>query len=140
MFTKQLLEQGTNNCLVLLVATTKLLLAGGVSYVKGAPVFLNSVEVINLDETKPTQVCNNLANLPTTLYLASGKLYQGLPTICGGATSNSLATDQCQNCRGFVNSAWTAQPNMTTCRYAPNSVVMNNGSVQSLWMIGTGQT
>ena len=115
---------------------TKLLLAGGVTYVNGAPVFLNTVEVINLDETKPSLVCNNLSNLPTTLYLASGKMYQGLPTICGGASSNSLVTDQCKNCGGYSNSTWKALANMTTCRFAPNSVVLNNSMSQTLWMIG----
>jgi hypothetical protein len=49
---------------------TKLLVAGGAS---DETTFLTSVEVVNLDDSNPDVTCQNLPDLPATIFGAAGK-------------------------------------------------------------------
>jgi hypothetical protein len=63
---------------------TKLLVATGTEQ-----SFFQSIEVLNLDASNPSLVCDNLPVLPVGLAAGTGQLFQGTtPIICGGATRN----------------------------------------------------
>jgi hypothetical protein len=73
----------------------KLLVATGR---KGA---LRSVEVINLDESKPDETCENIPDLPNGLKGPTGQLFnKTMPIICGGVEVE-LGKDLCE-CFAFV--------------------------------------
>ena len=49
---------------------TKLLVAGGAS---DGSTFLTSVEVVNMDDSNPDVTCQNLPDLPASIFGAAGK-------------------------------------------------------------------
>jgi hypothetical protein len=91
---------------------TKLLAAGG--YIGGR----SSVEIVNLDDSKPNVICSNLSNLPFGLFGSVGQLFRGTtPIICGGYTGPME-----KRCNSFENGAWKAISNMNAGRYAPHAI------------------
>jgi hypothetical protein len=74
---------------------SKLLVATGKSFSK-------SIEVVNLDASKPNLVCDNLPGFPVGVEGGTGQLFQGTtPIICGGARPNRFV-DSC-DCYGLKN-------------------------------------
>ena len=70
-----------------------------------ANLFLSSVEVVNLDESDPDLICENLPDFPLKVEGASGQLLDGIPIICGGATVTLKWTDYCA-CYALTNGSW----------------------------------
>ena len=79
---------------------TKLLVATG-----NENLFLSSVEVVNLDESDPDLICDNLPDFPLNVVGASGQLLDGTPIICGGAAQTLKWTDSCA-CYALTNGSW----------------------------------
>ena len=74
---------------------TKLLVATGLASKNLR--YSSSVEIVNLDESNPDLICDNLPNLPVSVRSATGKLLnRNRPTICGG----SAGTAHCE-CHSF---------------------------------------
>jgi hypothetical protein len=87
---------------------SKLLVAGG-----GGK--LGSVEVINLDESSPNLICNNLPNLPEDSFGAIGQLSgTNFPVVCGGHSISS-GSDLC-DCFAFQNGDWIGIASLNSCR------------------------
>ena len=109
---------------------TKLLVASGVDY-------LTSVEVVNLDETYPDLICNNLQDLPQGIQGATGQLFQGSrPIICGGIKAERYV-DAC-DCFELKSGRWVPIASLSECRqYAPSlNLLFQNEE----WLIITGGT
>ncbi len=109
---------------------TKLLAATG--YIGGG----SSVEIINLDESKPNLICDNLPNLPLSLHLSVGLLFrQTTPMICGGY-SNQFE----KRCHSFENGAWKAISNLTINRYSPSAAILSStgNTKDDIFMVATG--
>lgn len=99
---------------------TKLLVASGFG-------FLDSVEVVNLDELNPGMTCDNLQNLPFGIEGATGQLFQGeRPIICGGIKS-SRWVDLC-DCFELKGGSWVSIASLSECRrYTSSSLSLQNG-------------
>ena len=86
---------------------TKLLVANGYNSGILNPI-LKSVEVINLDESNPNLICEDLPDLPIAIYGAIGHLYvKTTPIICGGYTGSYNS-----ECHTFVNGTWMSSPSL----------------------------
>ena len=84
---------------------TKLLVASG-----------TTVEVINLDESDPELICDNLPDLPYSSYAAIGQLFRrNTPIIC-----------HLYQCRQFQNGAWNQVSNLTESKNYIQSVAISN--------------
>jgi hypothetical protein len=77
----------------------------------------SSVEIVNLDESKPNLICDNLPNLPLSLYASLGGLLKGTPVICGGYSGQFE-----KGCNSFEHGAWKPFLSMTVSRYAPGTI------------------
>jgi hypothetical protein len=98
---------------------TKLLVATG--YRSGAGE-LASVEVVNLDESNPDYICDNLPDFPFSIRYATGQLYnRKTPIICGGYASGI----HCE-CYSLKDGAWQSIQSLNECRYATASAVFSN--------------
>ncbi len=96
---------------------TKLLVATG--YGTG---YLASVEIVNLDESNPDYICDNLHNLPFGIQSATGQLYnRKLPIICGGYDGSY----HCE-CHSLKDGAWQSIQNLNECRAYSASAVFSN--------------
>jgi hypothetical protein len=94
---------------------TKLLVATG--YGAGA-----SVEIVNLDESNPDYICNNLPDFPFSIQFATGQLYnRKTPIICGGVGGSY----HCE-CHSLKDGAWQSIQSLNECRYATASAVFSN--------------
>jgi len=63
----------------LFLGMTKLLVAGGAS---DETTFLTTVEIVNLDDSTPDVTCQNLPDLPASIFGAAGKsLFLPLPIM-----------------------------------------------------------
>jgi hypothetical protein len=98
---------------------TKLLVATGY----GARL-LASVEIVNLDESNPDLICENLPDIPLRVQWATGQLYnRKLPIICGGSDGSI----HCE-CHSLKEGAWQSIQNLNECRYAIASALVSNPS------------
>ena len=96
---------------------TKLLVATG--YRSGA---LASVEVVNLDESNPDYICDNLPDFPFSIRFATGQLYnRKTPIICGEIGGSY----HCE-CQSLKDGAWQSMQNLNECRYALASALFSN--------------
>ena len=104
---------------------TKLIAATG--FIGGG----SSAEVINLDDSNPNLICDNLPNLPYSLYGPVGHLFRGVPIICAGF-SNQVE----KRCNSLQNGTWKSMPNMTEVRYDPVSVILSPTGNETLYIAG----
>ncbi len=92
---------------------TKLLVATG----SGA-----SVEIVNLDESNPDYICDNLPDFPFSIQFATGQLYnRKTPIICGGAGGSY----HCE-CQSLKDGAWQSIHSLNECKYALASALVSN--------------
>jgi len=110
---------------------TKLLVASG----RG---FLDSVEVVNLDELNPGLTCDNLQNLPFGIEGATGQLFQGQrPIICSGEKSSPVM-DLC-DCFELKGGSWVSIASLSKCRrLAPSSLSLQNGNGEEFLIVAGG--
>jgi len=86
---------------------TKLLVATG--YRSGE---LASVEVVNLDESNPDLICENIPDYPFGIRYATGQLYnRKTPIICGGVDGGY----HCE-CHSLKDGAWQSIQSLNECR------------------------
>jgi hypothetical protein len=98
---------------------TKLLVATG--YRSGAGE-LASVEIVNLDDSNPDLMCENLPDIPLRVNWATGQLYnRKTPIICGGYASGS----HCE-CHSFKDGAWQSIQSLNECRAYSASAIFSN--------------
>ncbi len=99
---------------------TKLLVATG--YEGGFGPELGSVQVVNLDESNPDSICENLPDYPFGTQFATGQLYnRQTPIICGGYNGGS----HCE-CHSLKDGAWQSIQNLNECRHATASALFPN--------------
>jgi len=112
---------------------TKLLVASGEGY-------LDSVEVVNLDEFNPGLTCDNLQNLPYGIAGATGQLFQGeRPIICGGYKI-SRWVDSC-DCFELKGGSWVSIASLPECRrYTSSSLSLQNGNGDELLIVAGGSS
>jgi len=112
---------------------TKLLVASGVGY-------LDSVEVVNLDELNPGLTCDNLQNLPFGIEASTGQLFQGQrPIICGGDKSSRFV-DLC-DCFELKGGSWVSIASLSECRrFASSSLSFQNGNGEELLIVAGGSS
>ena len=80
-----------------------------------------NISVVNLDETQPDLVCDDLPPLPSVTYGATGKLFQGqTPIICGGYYPFEYYCD----CYALANGSWANIDQLETCRSFSSSVLL----------------
>ena len=112
---------------------TKLLVASGLG-------FLDSVEVVNLDEFNPGLTCDNLQDLPYGLSGSTGQLFQGeRPIICGGYDRSIAAICDCFELQAGT---WVSIASLSECRgYAPSSSLsVQNENGEELLIIAGGSS
>jgi hypothetical protein len=90
---------------------TKLLAATG--YIGGGL----TVEVINLDDSNPNLICDNLPNLPFGRFGSAGYLFRGTPIICGGQGE--------RRCNSFESGTWKSMSSTNEERFFPVSTVLS---------------
>lgn len=74
--------------------------------------------MINLDETQPNLVCDDLPTFPRSTLGAIGQLFKGhTPIICGGVF-------HCE-CYTLSDGAWTLIEPLNTCRHYASSVLLS---------------
>ena len=94
---------------------TKLLAASG--YIGGRA----TVEVINLDDSNPNLVCDNLPDLLLGLDAAVGTLFRGTSIIiCGG-----YSTGYERRCNSLENGVWKSMASFPDERYASYSAILS---------------
>jgi hypothetical protein len=113
-----------NNCVIVL---TKLLLGSGSG-------FLTTVEVVNLDESNPSLVCDNLPELPFGLEGAEGQLFKGRPVVCGGRGNESIHCD----CFALENGGWNPIQSLSECRAFGSSAIFTMLNDESLFFEAGG--
>jgi len=107
---------------------TKLLVAAG--YASGTR--LASMEIINLDDSSPNLICDNLPDLAVPVYSPTGKLLtQQLPVICGGNGATGLYCD----CHSFGTKSWQSITSLKECKYGSASAVLPNPNVSGKEML-----
>jgi hypothetical protein len=109
---------------------TKLLEATG--FIGGG----SSAEVINLDDSKPNLICDNLPNLPMSLHVSVGQLFRGTtPMICGGYSSQYE-----KRCHSLENGAWKAISSLNINRYAASAVTLSptGNTKDDIFLVATG--
>jgi hypothetical protein len=68
------------------------------------------VEVVNLDQSNPNLICNNLPDLPVALSHTAGGLFQGTtPILCGNQHGGS-------QCFSLENNSWKSASRMAEFR------------------------
>ncbi len=104
---------------------TKLLVTSGWPY-------KTSVEILNLDENTQNLICDNLPELPTGVYLATGQLFGETPIICGGIASNCT-------CQLFQNGKWKFTTESRDCRYQlAASAILTNSDGKDMFFVAGG--
>ncbi len=97
---------------------TKLLVATGYAYSSGT---LQSVEVVNLDESNPNLICDNLPDFPIGMIRAIGHLYaKTTPIVCGGAWTS--------DCFTFYHGNWMFSSSLNERRIHTASAIFSNSS------------
>ena len=98
---------------------------------------LATVEIVNLDESNPYLVCDDLPNLPIAVEFATGQLYNRKhPIICGGRGGDT----GCE-CHSYEDGAWKSIQKLNECRWAAASAVFpnpNKGEDDILFITGGG--
>ncbi len=112
---------------------TKLLVATG-----GGTTYLKSIEVVNLDASKPNLVCDNLPDFPIGLVGGTGQLFQETtPIICGGANPDRWV-DSC-DCYALKDGGWNKISGFQECRrYAASTLVLIENH-KEVWLTAGGQ-
>ena len=85
-----------------------------------------TVEIINLDDSNPDLVCDNLSDHPIkSLSSATGQLYQETtPVICGGGDGSTRC-----DCYSYDNEAWNSFPSLNECKSGSASVIIYNPNI-----------
>ena len=97
---------------------TKLLVATGQNG------YQKSVEVVNLDESNPDLICDNLPDLPLGVRGATGQLYQGsIPIICGGFDDSYRS-----ECHSLENGIWSPVANLSSGKGFMSSALLTDVS------------
>jgi hypothetical protein len=116
--------------------------------VAGEGGMLRTVEIINLDESSPNFICDNLPDLPKDSFGAIGQLSgsnfpdlpkdsfgaigqlsgTNFPVVCGGHSITS-SSDLC-DCFAFQNGAWIGIASLNSCRkfFASAKIDLSNGN------------
>ena len=81
-------------------------------------------EVQIVDSSNQTRSCNNLAEYPIAISVATGTSVSGHPMICGGKASETSRHSECYHHSKPTNS-WNFLTNMSTIRTASASVPVN---------------
>ncbi len=114
---------------------TKLLVATG--YKAVGVGFLFSVEIVNLDESTPDLICENLPDYPSGIDGVSGQLYNKKhPIICGGHAFFYLC-----KCHIFKDGVWQSIQSLNECRAYSASAVFpnrNNNDEDDILLIAGG--
>jgi len=98
---------------VIFLGMTKLLVATGNAFGSGD---LNSVEVVNLDESNPNLICDNLPNFPIFTTQGNGHLYvKRTPIVCDVI-----------ECYTFFNGTWNSSPSLNERRAHSASAIFSN--------------
>jgi hypothetical protein len=113
---------------------SKLLVVGGSG--------LKTAEVINLDQTNPDLICENLPNIPVSVNGGMGDLFEGkTPIFCGGYLGSE---DDSRECHAYTKGSWSEITSLTDKRRFGDSVVMEidsgNSSQEMLLLIGGTNT
>ena len=110
---------------------TKLLVATG----RGPNgVSKRSVEVVNLDQSRPNMTCENLPDFPLQLETATGQLFRGTtPILCGG--SNGVLY---KNCFALENGNWNPIASLSEGKYGLGSgaLTLPNTSEEIMLVFG----
>jgi hypothetical protein len=106
---------------------TKLLVASGNHNFTLTP----NVEIINLDEENPNLICDDMPDLPSGAFTATGQLFmEKIPIICGGFGN------ECK-CQAFLNGSWNSTPNLNECRlYAKSAITTHSEGKEVLIFAG----
>jgi hypothetical protein len=84
------------------------------------------VEVINLDDSNPDLVCEDLPDFPLYIGFATGQLYnRKYPVICGGESALSNYSTRCE-CYSFRDGAWQSIQSLSECKSGLASAVFPN--------------
>ena len=82
----------------------------------------NNVLVINLDETQPDLVCDDLPPFPRSTNGVTGQLFHGkTPILCGGYYSTEYLCD----CYALTDGSWTSIEPLKTCRHHSSSALLS---------------
>ena len=82
----------------------------------------NKVLVINLDETQPDLVCDDLPPFPRSTNGVTGQLFHGkTPILCGGYYSTEYLCD----CYALTDGSWTSIEPLKTCRHHSSSALLS---------------
>ena len=112
----------------LFLGMTKLLVAAG----SGSGTRLASAEIINLDDSNPNLICDNLPDLAVPISSLTGQLFtQKLPIICGGNDATRLYCD----CYSFGSKSWQSIPSLKECKYGSASAAIPNPNVSGKEML-----
>ena len=99
-----------------------------------------TVEVINLDDTNPNLVCENLPSLPYGMFGPVGELFRGTtPIICGGYKKGG---EYLNKCNALEKGAWKSIPSMNKPRYWPGKISFSQTSNEKddiLMVVGGNQ-
>ena len=98
-----------------------------------------SAEVINLDQTNPDLVCDNINNPPASVINGIGDLLDGkTPIYCGGYIIES--DDTSSECHAYSKGYWNKITSLNDKRTNGDSVLMEissgNSSQEMLLLIG----
>ncbi len=105
---------------------TKLLVTAGV-YVGS-----ENVEIINLDEENPEQICDDLPDLIVDTITITGQLFMGkIPIICGGRVGIF-------NCVTFQNGYWKRTANPTLFGTHVSSAILTNSEGKDVLFVSGG--
>jgi hypothetical protein len=100
--------------------------------------FSKSIEVVNLDASKPNLVCDNLPGFPVGLEGGTGQLFQGTtPIICGGARPNRFV-DSC-DCYALKNGVWNKISGLQECRRFSSSTLVSIENDEEVLMMAGGR-
>jgi len=103
---------------------TKLLIASGRYREK-------NVQIINLDESNPNLICDNLPDLSAGAKFATGQLLGGTPIICGGGGNEG-------KCQAYQNGAWKFTSNSVESRTQGASAILTNSDGKDVLLIAGG--
>jgi len=99
--------------------------------------FIKSVEVVNLDESKPDLVCDNLPDLPFKLVGLAGQLYRGSkPLLCGGLGEQFVSCD----CYTYEYGGWKKIESLLNCTYLSSSATFTLPNKEEILFLTGGSS
>ena len=115
-----------------LTELTKLLVANG-----GYSDFSKSVEVVNLDPSKPDLMCDNLPDYPVGVAGSTGQLFQGTtPIICGGARPDRW--ESLCSCYALKDGGWNEMPSLNNCHRFASSALLSLENNEEVFLVTGG--